>query len=108
MMRTTNTNLNFQMTPNVQMRLNERMNLNVHIREDGFLTSQIVSQTRTRCPLCGFAEIRTDEVMNRGVVFLAECPRCENRWTSREPIGRPVAQAAPAHAATAIKVITSR
>ena len=41
-----------------------------------------------RCLVCGFSEIRTDEVVDRGVVYLAECPRCEHRWTSREPIAR--------------------
>jgi len=28
----------------------------------------------------------TDEVIDRGLVFLAECPRCEHRWTSRVPL----------------------
>jgi hypothetical protein len=36
--------------------------------------------------VCGFSEIRTDEVIDRGVIFLAECPHCEHRWTSLEPI----------------------
>jgi len=44
-------------------------------------------RTVTRCQLCGFAEVRTDEVVDREVLYLAECPRCENRWTSRAPIG---------------------
>lgn len=34
-----------------------------------------------RCRVCGFAEVRTDEVAHRGVLLLAECPRCEHRWT---------------------------
>jgi hypothetical protein len=37
----------------------------------------------TRCLVCGFTEIRTDEVVDRGVVLLAECPRCDHRWTER-------------------------
>ena len=41
---------------------------------------------RARCCICGFSEVRTDEVVDRGVIFLAECPRCAYRWTSREPI----------------------
>lgn len=41
---------------------------------------------RLSCCICGFSEIRTDEVLDRGVLFLAECPRCEHRWTSQEPI----------------------
>jgi hypothetical protein len=41
---------------------------------------------RVRCCVCGFSEVRTDEALDRGVLFLAECPRCEHRWTSQEPI----------------------
>jgi hypothetical protein len=41
---------------------------------------------RLRCCICGFSEVRTDEVVDRGILFLAECPRCEYRWTSQEPI----------------------
>ena len=40
-------------------------------------------RTVTRCLVCGFAEIRTDEVVDRGLVLLAECARCEHRWTVR-------------------------
>ena len=43
-------------------------------------------RTLTRCLVCGSSEVRTDEVIDRGILFLAECPRCEHRWTSREPI----------------------
>ncbi len=41
---------------------------------------------RLRCYICGFSEVRTDEVLDRSVLFLAECPRCEHRWTSPEPL----------------------
>ena len=41
---------------------------------------------RARCGICGFSEVRTDEVVDRGVLFLAKCPRCDHRWTSPEPI----------------------
>ncbi|MDH3212937.1 MAG: hypothetical protein OEM05_10675 [Myxococcales bacterium] len=44
-----------------------------------------VLRTLTRCLVCGFAEVRTDEVIDHGIVFLAECPRCEHRWTSPVP-----------------------
>ena len=37
----------------------------------------------TRCLVCGFGEVRTDEVVDRELVQLAECPRCEHRWTTR-------------------------
>ena len=39
------------------------------------------TRTLTRCLVCGFAEVQTDEVVDAGVVFLAECPRCDHRWT---------------------------
>jgi hypothetical protein len=39
------------------------------------------SRTLTRCLVCGSSEIRTDEVIDHGVVILAECPRCAHRWT---------------------------
>ncbi len=56
---------------------------------------QTALRTLTRCLVCGFAEIRTDEVIDRGLVFLAECPRCEHRWTSPEPLrALPVARRA--------------
>ena len=49
------------------------------------------SPTRTlaRCLVCGSSEVRTDEVVDRGLVFLAECPRCEHRWTSSTPLEAP-------------------
>jgi hypothetical protein len=49
------------------------------------------SATRTviRCLVCGSTEVRTDEVIDRGLVFLGECPRCEHRWTAR-PSAPPV------------------
>ena len=51
---------------------------------------------RARCGICGFSEVRTDEVVDRGVLFLAECPRCDHRWTER-----PTAWVAPASAGLA-------
>ncbi len=48
-------------------------------------------RTVTRCLVCGFTEVRTDEVVDRGVVLLAECPRFDHRWTER-----PTAWVAPA------------
>lgn len=56
-----------------------------------------VLRTLTRCLVCGFAEVRTDEVIDHGVVFLAECPRCEHRWTSRVPATPRPAAAARIH-----------
>ncbi len=51
-----------------------------------------VARTLTRCLVCGFTEVCTDEVVDRGVVLLAECPRCEHRWTAELP--RPSARSA--------------
>jgi len=42
-----------------------------------------LSRTQRRCRVCGFAEVRTDEVVEGGIVLLAECPRCEHRFTLR-------------------------
>jgi len=41
------------------------------------------------CRVCGCGEVRTDEVMNGEALFLAECPRCDHRWTQalrEEPV----------------------
>jgi hypothetical protein len=46
---------------------------------------QPIGRSLTRCRVCGFTEVRTDEAVDRGLVFLAECPRCEHRWTSPAP-----------------------
>ena len=45
------------------------------------------TRTLTRCLVCGFTEVRTDEVIDRGVVMLAECPRCQHLWTVRPKAG---------------------
>ena len=45
----------------------------------------LVTRTRTRCGVCGFSEVRTDEVVDRGLLLLAECPRCKHRWTESLP-----------------------
>lgn len=39
------------------------------------------TRTLSRCLVCGFRELRTDEVVDRGLLLLAECPRCEHRFT---------------------------
>ena len=54
------------------------------------------TRTLTRCLVCGFAEVRTDEVVDGGVVFLGECPRCDPRWTSRAPLETRPARPRPA------------
>ena len=63
-----------------------------------------VFESLTRCLVCGFTEVRTDEVVDRGLVFLAECPRCDHRWTSPAPppkepeVARPVGMRSTAQA----------
>ena len=49
------------------------------------------TRTLVRCLVCGSSEVRTDEVVDRGLVFLAECPRCAHRWTARAPLEAPAA-----------------
>jgi hypothetical protein len=46
------------------------------------------SRTLSRCLVCGFAEVRTDEVVDGGVVFLTHCPRCDHRTAERAPTSR--------------------
>ena len=59
-----------------------------------------VDRTLTRCLVCGCAEVRTDEVLDRGVLLLAECPRCEHRWTEhRAQVVRVCPAARAVHAA---------
>ena len=38
---------------------------------------------RCACPVCGSAELRTDEVVDGERWLLGECPRCEHRFTLR-------------------------
>jgi uncharacterized Zn finger protein len=42
-------------------------------------------QTRTRraCGVCGGHEFSLDEVLDAGVLGLAECERCGHLWTER-------------------------
>ena len=37
------------------------------------------------CPVCGLAVVRADEVFHRVRMRLAECPRCDHRWTAPVP-----------------------
>ena len=39
----------------------------------------------SRCPVCGCSELRSDEVYDRGLLLLTECPRCEHRAALRVP-----------------------
>ncbi len=50
-------------------------------------------RTVRRCVVCGFHEVRTDEVVDRGLILLTECPRCEHRATEAV-----VSRAAPVRA----------
>lgn len=44
-----------------------------------------LDRTQTRCLVCGFSEVRTDEVFDRALVLLHDCPHCEHRWTQAPP-----------------------
>jgi hypothetical protein len=37
----------------------------------------------TRCEVCGFGEMQVDEVQSEGRLLLAECDRCDHRFTAR-------------------------
>ena len=68
---------------------------------------RFMRRTLVRCLVCGSSEVRTDEVHDRGVLLLADCPRCQHRWTEdvvpELPVPGPVRLASPARreAATA-------
>ena len=47
------------------------------------MQSVLVERSRglARCRVCGFAEVRSDEVALEEPLGLFECPRCEHRFT---------------------------
>ncbi len=57
-----------------------------------------MTETRTlpRCLVCGFTEILTDQIDEPGPLLLAECPRCDHRWTRRRPLLRALPSPIPA------------
>jgi hypothetical protein len=52
------------------------------------------------CAVCGSREVRTDAVEHGGWLLLAECPRCDHRWTQRVSEA-PAPARAPARVAAA-------
>ncbi|HKA14634.1 MAG TPA: hypothetical protein VKH41_06425 [Myxococcota bacterium] len=56
-----------------------------------------VAITGAACGVCGSREVHTDAVEQSGWILLAECPRCDHRWT--EPL-----RAAPASGRAAVRV----
>jgi len=64
------------------------------------MTSLSVTKSRalyssvTRCHVCGFSEVRTDEVTELDLL-LSECPRCDHRWTGRIPAALRLVQVRP-------------
>ncbi len=48
-------------------------------------SSRTPQSSVTRCRVCGFTEVRTDEVAELDLL-LAECPRCDHRWTGCLPV----------------------
>ena len=63
-------------------------------------------RTVGRCSVCGFTEIITDEVVDRGWILLAECPHCDHRWT--ETLQPVLAVDAPAPRGVAAPVRVAR
>lgn len=56
------------------------------------------TRTVTRCLVCGSREVWTDEVVDRGLLLLSECERCEHRWTERAERAPQVVRTPPASA----------
>ena len=58
-------------------------------------------QTFSRCGVCGFAEVLSDEVWSVGggdgrpALGLGACPRCDHRWTVALPQFAPRVVRAP-------------
>ena len=50
---------------------------------EGFETVPSPVPAAIPCQVCGSHEVRVDEVLERGVLALAECARCDFRWTWR-------------------------
>jgi hypothetical protein len=47
------------------------------------MANRIRERVLRGCALCGGCEIERDEVLDAGVLGLAECTRCHHRWTER-------------------------
>jgi ribosomal protein L37AE/L43A len=41
---------------------------------------------RENCPVCGSREVERDAVEQVGWLLLAECARCDHRWTQRSDL----------------------
>jgi hypothetical protein len=53
------------------------------------------TRTVAKCLVCGCSEIHTDAVEDRGWVLLAECSRCDHRWTARVDSTEPMVARVP-------------
>jgi hypothetical protein len=69
--------------------------------------ARAIQASGIRCLVCGCDEVHTDEVVDREVIFLAECPRCDYRWTSRAPRPHVRIVAVPAPGRTPEEVATA-
>jgi uncharacterized Zn finger protein len=47
------------------------------------------TRTRRACRVCGGGEVSLDEVLDAGVLCLAECERCGHLWTERPLLAVP-------------------
>ena len=61
----------------------EALSATQHARQPEHALRELPAAHRTvgRCAVCGFTEVITDEVVDRGWILLAECPHCDHRWT---------------------------
>ena len=64
------------------------------------------TRTVSRCLVCGCKEVRSDEVHDRGWVLLAECARCDHRWTARMDPTEPLVSRIPSsHPAPSVRTV---
>lgn len=64
------------------------------------------TRTVSRCLVCGCKEVRTDEVHDHGWVLLAECARCDHRWTARMNPEEPMVSRIPSqHPSPSVRTV---
>ena len=57
--------------------------------------SRLLPEEAHGCVACGYPEMRSDVVVDRGALLLLECPRCEHRSTDALPLPLGPARARP-------------
>lgn len=59
------------------------------------------SRFSKQCGVCGCESLRIDEVAFQGWMLLAECPRCQHRWTEALSDSTPTRRSRPSRVVAA-------